>query len=128
MRKHPILGTMRGHMGVDYAASSGTPIMAAGDARVQFVGWKGGYGRAVILDHGRVYTPRYGHMSAFGTLKPGPRLAHGTTTAPLSACSASPSRYTLGVSEGERRKMRRTLGASCVSTSTRPRPSLRVLR
>lgn len=78
MRKHPILGTMRGHMGVDYAASSGTPIMAAGDARVEFVGWKGGYGRAVILDHGRGYTTLYGHMSAFGNVKTGQRIAQGT--------------------------------------------------
>ncbi|MEP6633762.1 MAG: M23 family metallopeptidase, partial [Luteimonas sp.] len=78
MRKHPILGTIRGHMGIDYAATSGTPIMAAGDARVQFVGWKGGYGRAVILDHGRGYTTLYGHMSAFGNIKQGQRIAQGT--------------------------------------------------
>ena len=78
MRKHPVLGRIRGHMGVDYAASTGTPIMAAGDARVAFVGWKGGYGRAVILDHGRGYTTLYGHMSAFGNIKPGQRIAQGT--------------------------------------------------
>ncbi len=53
MRKHPVLGRMRAHKGVDYAARTGTPIMAAGDARVSFVGWKNGYGRAVILDHGQ---------------------------------------------------------------------------
>jgi murein DD-endopeptidase MepM/ murein hydrolase activator NlpD len=78
MRKHPILGRVRGHMGIDYAASSGTPIMAAGDARVSFVGWKGGYGRAVILDHGHGYTTLYGHMSAFGKIKPGQRISQGT--------------------------------------------------
>ena len=65
-RSHPVLGRMRMHKGVDYAAGTGTPIMAAGDARVAFVGWKGGYGRAVILDHGRGYTTLYGHMSRFG--------------------------------------------------------------
>ncbi|WP_242112080.1 M23 family metallopeptidase [Luteimonas aquatica] len=78
MRRHPVLGRMRGHMGVDYAASSGTPIMAAGDARVSFVGWKGGYGRTVILDHGRGYSTLYGHMSAFGGIRAGQRIAQGT--------------------------------------------------
>ena len=77
-RKHPILGRVRMHQGVDYAASIGTPIMAAGDARVQFVGWKGGYGRAVILDHGRGYTTLYGHMSRFGGIKQGQRVPQGT--------------------------------------------------
>ncbi|MFL6593591.1 MAG: OapA family protein, partial [Luteimonas sp.] len=65
-RYHPILGRMRMHEGVDFAASSGTPIQAAGDARVDFVGWKGGYGRVVILDHGHGYSTLYGHMSRFG--------------------------------------------------------------
>jgi len=77
-RRHPVLGTVRQHKGVDYAASTGTPIMAAGDARVQFVGWKGGYGRAVILDHGRGYTTLYGHMSRFGGIKQGQRVPQGT--------------------------------------------------
>lgn len=77
-RRHPVLGIVRQHKGVDYGASTGTPIMAAGDARVQFVGWKGGYGRAVILDHGRGYTTLYGHMSRFGKVKQGQRIPQGT--------------------------------------------------
>jgi len=77
MRKHPVLGRMRGHMGIDYAAGTGTPIMAAGDARVEFVGWKGGYGRAVILNHGNGRTTLYGHMSRFGSEKIGQRVAQG---------------------------------------------------
>ncbi|MCI4569049.1 M23 family metallopeptidase [Lysobacter sp. CFH 32150] len=77
-RRHPVLGIVRQHKGVDYGASTGTPIMAAGDARVAFVGWKGGYGRAVILDHGRGYTTLYGHMSAFGKVKVGQRIPQGT--------------------------------------------------
>jgi murein DD-endopeptidase MepM/ murein hydrolase activator NlpD len=76
-RRHPVLGTVRQHKGVDYGASTGTPIMAAGDARVQFVGWKGGYGRAVILDHGRGYTTLYGHMSRFGDIKQGQKIPQG---------------------------------------------------
>jgi murein DD-endopeptidase MepM/ murein hydrolase activator NlpD len=77
-RRHPVLGRVRMHKGVDYGAGTGTPIMAAGDARVQFMGWKGGYGRAVILDHGRGYTTLYGHMSSFGKIKVGQRISQGT--------------------------------------------------
>ena len=76
-RRHPVLGSMRMHKGVDYAAGTGTPIMAAGDSRVQFAGWKGGYGRTVILDHGRGYTTLYGHMSNFGKFRAGQRVAQG---------------------------------------------------
>ena len=76
-RKHPVLGTVRAHQGIDYGASNGTPIHAAGDARVAFVGWKGGYGRTVILDHGRGYTTLYGHMSRFGNAKAGQRVPQG---------------------------------------------------
>ncbi|WP_434212415.1 peptidoglycan DD-metalloendopeptidase family protein [[Pseudomonas] boreopolis] len=77
-RKHPVLGTMRMHKGIDYAAPSGTPIMAAGDARVQFVGQQRGYGNVVILDHGRGYSTLYGHMSRFGKVKAGQRINQGT--------------------------------------------------
>ena len=77
-RKHPVLGRMRMHKGVDYGAGTGTPIMAAGDARVKFVGWKGGYGRVVMLDHGRGYTTLYAHMSQFGKYKVGQRIAQGS--------------------------------------------------
>ncbi len=77
-RFHPVLGRMRMHKGVDYAAGTGTPIQAAGDARVQFVGWQGGYGRVVILDHGHGYSTLYGHMSQFGNERVGQRVPQGT--------------------------------------------------
>ncbi|MCW4456543.1 peptidoglycan DD-metalloendopeptidase family protein [Flavobacterium sp. MXW15] len=77
-RRHPVLGKMRMHKGVDYAARTGTPIMAAGDARVQFAGVQRGYGNVVILDHGRGHTTLYGHMSRFGNIKTGQRVAQGT--------------------------------------------------
>ncbi|MFA6986918.1 MAG: M23 family metallopeptidase [Arenimonas sp.] len=79
MRKHPVLGRMRAHKGVDYAARTGTPIMAAGDAKVSFAGWKSGYGRAVILDHGQGRSTLYGHMSAWGKAKVGQRVSQGST-------------------------------------------------
>ncbi|MFL6587872.1 MAG: peptidoglycan DD-metalloendopeptidase family protein [Luteimonas sp.] len=77
-RRHPVLGTMRMHKGVDYAAATGTPIMAAGDARVQFRGVQGGYGNTVVLDHGRGHTTLYAHMSRFGNIRQGQRVAQGT--------------------------------------------------
>jgi len=69
---------VRAHKGVDYAARSGTPIRAAGDGRVAFAGWQNGYGRAVILDHGRGYTTLYGHMSKFGKYRTGQRVVQGS--------------------------------------------------
>lgn len=77
-RRHPILGTVRAHKGVDYAAPSGTPIMAAADGRVSFAGWKTGYGRVVIIDHGRGHSTVYAHMSRFGkNAKVGTRVRQG---------------------------------------------------
>lgn len=78
-RKHPVLGKTRAHKGVDYGARTGTPIMAAGDARVSFVGWQNGYGRTVILDHGKGHTTLYAHMSRFGNFKRGQRVKQGQT-------------------------------------------------
>ncbi len=77
LRRHPILGRMKMHKGVDYGAGTGTPIMAAGDARVKFAGWQNGYGRVVILDHGQNITTLYAHMSRFGKYRVGQRVAQG---------------------------------------------------
>ena len=77
-RRHPVLGVMRMHKGLDYAAGTGTPIMAAGDARVVSAGRNGGYGNAVVLDHGRGITTLYGHMSRIARIRPGQRVEQGT--------------------------------------------------
>jgi murein DD-endopeptidase MepM/ murein hydrolase activator NlpD len=79
-RKHPVLKTSRPHKGVDYAAARGTPILATGDGKVDFVGTKGGYGRTVILTHGGKYTTLYAHMSKYKKgLKRGQRIKQGQT-------------------------------------------------
>ncbi len=79
-RMHPVLGRMRAHRGVDYAAPTGTPIRAAGDGKVAFRGWKNGYGNVVILEHGGRYTTLYGHMSRFATdVRNGGRVRQGQT-------------------------------------------------
>jgi murein DD-endopeptidase MepM/ murein hydrolase activator NlpD len=64
-RKHPILGRMMRHMGVDYAAPTGTPIMATGNATVEFIGVQNGYGNVIILQHKGGIETLYGHMSRF---------------------------------------------------------------
>jgi murein DD-endopeptidase MepM/ murein hydrolase activator NlpD len=64
-RMHPILNLIRGHMGTDYAAPTGTPVHAAGDGRVSFAGQRGGYGNALVLAHSSSVSTLYGHMSRF---------------------------------------------------------------
>ncbi len=79
-RWHPVLGRKRPHRGTDYAAATGTPIKAAGDGVVSFIGKKGGYGKTVMLQHGRRYTTLYGHMSRFRRgLRRGHQVAQGQT-------------------------------------------------
>ena len=64
-RWHPILHRYRAHLGVDFGARRGTPIHAAGDGTVIFVGRKGGYGNVVIIAHRGGYKTLYAHMSRF---------------------------------------------------------------
>lgn len=79
-RKHPILGRMRAHRGVDYAAPTGTPIMASGNGVVTFRGWQSGYGNTVIIDHGNRKTTLYAHLSRFaGDVRKGQRVRQGQT-------------------------------------------------
>lgn len=77
MRRHPILGYSKMHQGVDFGASTGTPIMAAGDGIVKFKGWSGGYGNFVQIQHNGTYSTAYGHMSRFGNIKQGGRVRQG---------------------------------------------------
>jgi murein DD-endopeptidase MepM/ murein hydrolase activator NlpD len=64
-RRHPILHTMRQHRGVDYAASTGTPIRASGDGRIVHRGTRGGYGKTIIIQHGQQYRTLYAHMNGY---------------------------------------------------------------
>ena len=78
MRNHPISGLWRAHTGVDFAASAGTPIRAAGDGVIDFSGVSNGYGNAVIIRHGNNYSTLYAHMSRFANLtRRGARVAQG---------------------------------------------------
>lgn len=64
-RYHPVLNKIRAHKGVDYAAPTGTAIRAAGNGKIVSIGWKGGYGNAIVIQHGKTYSTLYGHMSKF---------------------------------------------------------------
>jgi len=76
MRMHPILGFTKMHTGIDFAAPTGTPIMAAGDGVVEDAKWWGGYGRWVRLRHNGQWETGYGHMSAIA-VKPGQHVTQG---------------------------------------------------
>ncbi|MBN2824341.1 MAG: peptidoglycan DD-metalloendopeptidase family protein [Campylobacterales bacterium] len=62
-RFHPVLKRYRPHLGIDFGARRGTPILAAGDGVVSFAGWQGGYGKVVKISHGGGYTTLYAHQS-----------------------------------------------------------------
>ncbi len=65
-RKSPFGGKkLSFHNGVDIANASGTAILAAGDGKVIFAGWKAAYGRTIMIDHGTGFTSFYGHCSEF---------------------------------------------------------------
>ncbi len=77
-RRHPILGYVKMHTGVDWATPYGTPIFASGNGVVETAGWEGGYGKYVKLKHNNGYETAYGHMSAFAKgLEPGKRVRQG---------------------------------------------------
>ena len=79
-RFHPILGISRRHEGTDYAASPGTPVMAAGDGVVLRAGWAGGYGNLIELRHRNGITTRYGHLRGFARgVRAGARVSQGQT-------------------------------------------------
>ena len=63
VRMHPILKIAKLHAGTDFAAKTGTPIYATGNGKVQLAERHGGYGNAVIINHGYGYETLYGHMS-----------------------------------------------------------------
>jgi murein DD-endopeptidase MepM/ murein hydrolase activator NlpD len=62
-RRHPILGYSRLHAGLDIGNASGTSIWSAAGGTVIHAGWRGGYGNAVIVDHGSGIATLYAHMS-----------------------------------------------------------------
>ncbi|WP_024518480.1 M23 family metallopeptidase [Bradyrhizobium sp. Tv2a-2] len=77
-RRHPILGYVKMHTGVDWATAYGTPIFAAGNGVLEKIGWEGGYGKYIRIKHNNGYETAYGHMSAFAKgMEIGKRVRQG---------------------------------------------------
>ncbi|MFN9281468.1 MAG: peptidoglycan DD-metalloendopeptidase family protein [Betaproteobacteria bacterium] len=76
MRMHPILQRMRAHLGVDYAAPTGTPVRVVGEGVVDFAGWQNGYGNVVHVRHGGDRVTVYAHLSRIDVRK-GQRVEQG---------------------------------------------------
>lgn len=79
-RLHPILKIRRPHLGIDYAAPTGTPVQAVADGTVKFAGRKGGFGNFVEIKHANGYTTMYGHLKSYGKgVKAGAKVKQGQT-------------------------------------------------
>jgi len=77
-RKHPILNTIRRHVGVDYAAPRGTPVKSTGSGKIVWRSRKGGYGNTIVVKHGSRYSTLYAHLSRFARgLHTGSRVQQG---------------------------------------------------
>ena len=89
-RKHPVHGFNRAHKGVDYAAPTGTQVRAAGDGRIDFVGWKGGFGKLILVRHNAKYTTAYAHLSQYGAgIKQGGRVKQGQVIGQVGATGSA---------------------------------------
>ncbi|KXF79400.1 peptidase M24 [Paramesorhizobium deserti] len=78
MRRHPILGYLRMHTGVDWAAPRGTPIIASGNGVVERAGWTNGYGNQTIIRHANGYESSYSHQNAIARgITAGARVRQG---------------------------------------------------
>ncbi len=84
MRFHPILQTWRAHLGVDYAAPTGTAVRTVGDGTVEFAGAQGGFGNVVYVKHRNHHTTVYAHLSRIGVRK-GQSVSQGDTIGAVGA-------------------------------------------
>lgn len=79
-RKHPLYKTVRPHRGIDYAAPTGTPILAAGDGKVEIASRTKPNGKYVVIKHGEQFVTKYLHLSQFArNIKAGRRVKQGQT-------------------------------------------------
>ncbi len=89
-RRHPILGYSKMHKGTDFAAITGTPILAAGNGLVVFAGKKGGYGNYIEIKHNKEYSTAYAHANNFSKkIKKGIKVQQGEVIAYVGSTGRS---------------------------------------
>ncbi len=76
-RRHPVLKVVRPHLGVDYGAAWGAPIYATADGVISHKGWRGGYGRTLIIEHQQNHETLYAHLSKYADVAAGDSVTQG---------------------------------------------------
>ena len=76
MRFHPISGKQKAHLGVDYAAPTGTPVRTIGDGVVSFAGWQNGYGNIIEIRHKDNQLTKFAHLSRID-VRTGQKVSQG---------------------------------------------------
>lgn len=104
-RFHPILRQFTAHLGIDYAAPAGTPVLATGNGVVSLAGWTDGFGNTVRLRHANGFETLYGHLSRMD-VRPGQRLSQGDTIGAVGST---------GLSTGPHLDYRMALGGAFVN-------------
>lgn len=89
-RIHPILGYNQIHQGTDFAAPIGTPVMASGAGTVEYSGWKGGYGKFILVRHSPVYQTNYAHLQDYAKgIRRGTKVQQGQVIGYLGSTGSS---------------------------------------
>jgi murein DD-endopeptidase MepM/ murein hydrolase activator NlpD len=88
MRFHPISGGRKPHLGVDYAAPTGTPVRVVGDGVVSFAGWQGGYGNFIVVEHRNKQSTAYAHLSRI-LVRKGQRVDQATVIGLVGSTGSS---------------------------------------
>jgi murein DD-endopeptidase MepM/ murein hydrolase activator NlpD len=115
-RFHPVFRIYRPHLGTDYAAPTGTPVVSVGDGTVVFRGKKGGFGNLVMVRHNGTYTSYYGHLSRFAKgLSVGSKVRQGQLIAYVGST---------GISTGPHLHFQMMKNGSMVNFLTLKMPSL----
>ena len=89
-RIHPIIGYNQMHQGTDFAAPTGTPIMASGSGTIEYSGWKGGYGKFISIRHSPVYQTNYAHLQDYAKgIRRGTKVQQGQVIGYLGSTGSS---------------------------------------
>lgn len=113
-RFHPILRYYRPHLGIDFAAPRGTPVVSIGDGTVTYAGWKSGYGKTVVVRHTGSLVTQYGHLSRYGAgVRRGARVGQGQIIGYVGST---------GIATGPHLDFRCMLNGAWVNPLTLPRP------